>query len=200
MPWLKGDQFDSATNYKLLEIIKDFFVTKKLTVEEFHNRIGNLLEATPNIVSHSLLNIIDSHDTYRFLTLCKEDKNLFKEAVLFQMTFLGIPCIYYGDEIGMTGEEDPDCRRCMSWDNIDIELLNFYKDIIKFHKRNKIVAYGDFKFIDVDNKNILAYSRSYKEDNLVVLINNTNSKAKINNSEIEPNGYKLYINNNEIKL
>ena len=83
----------------------------------------------PHQTNQVLLNILDSHDTKRLLTQCQGNKELFKLAVLFQMTYIGVPCIYYGDEVGMEGLDDPDCRRTMIWDenSQDRDILNFYK-------------------------------------------------------------------------
>lgn len=82
-----------------------------------------------------MYNLIDSHDTERFLYLCREDKTLLKLAVAFQILFPGSPAIYYGDEVGMTGDNDPDCRRCMEWEeNADKDVKNWYQKMIQLRK------------------------------------------------------------------
>ena len=67
----------------------------------------------------SQLNLLDSHDVPRFLTLCGGDRRRYKLALLFMFSFVGMPMLFYGDELGMEGGEDPDCRRPMRWDDVE---------------------------------------------------------------------------------
>ena len=90
--------------------------------------------------------LIDSHDTERFLYLCREDKTLLKLAVAFQILFPGSPAIYYGDEVGMTGDNDPDCRRCMEWgENADKDVKNWYQKMIQLRKNYSCIRSGSFR-------------------------------------------------------
>jgi glycosidase len=208
MPWLIGDQFDSSMNYKLRDAVTNFFAYRNISVSEFQNIIAANLTLYPTNVSKNLFNIIDSHDTKRFLTECGENKDKFKQAVLFQMTFPGIPCIYYGDEIGLIGEADPDCRKCMYWDkkSHDNDLLTFYQRLIRLRKDNKAITHGTFHFVDLNNSNLLAYTRVYKNKTILVIFNRSENKIKINtkvlnqyhivgNNFIDGYGYKIVINN-----
>lgn len=98
-----------------------------------------------------LYNLLDSHDTERFLYLCHENKKLLKLAAAFQMLFPGSPAIYYGDEVGMTGDNDPDCRRCMEWgDNADQDMRNWYRKLIQLRKDNSCIKSGSFRSIIAD--------------------------------------------------
>src|SRR5690625_6405372 len=70
----------------------------------------------PDNVNEVAFNLLDSHDTERILTLADGNLAKVKLLYLFQLSFIGTPCLYYGDEIGMAGDGDPGCRACMIWD------------------------------------------------------------------------------------
>ena len=116
-PWLRGDQFDAVMNYRFRDAALEFFVQGRLSPTQFDSMLARHREDYPAQVNYALQNLLGSHDTERFLTLCKGDTARMKLAVLFQMTYLGAPMVYYGDEIGMEGGRDPDCRRTMAWED-----------------------------------------------------------------------------------
>jgi glycosidase len=95
------------------------------------------------------------------------NKAIFREAVVMQMTWVGAPTIYYGDEAGLCGFTDPDNRRTYPWGKEDKELIQFHKDIIRIHKENQSLRDGSIKYIDADY-NYLAYGRFKKEECCVV--------------------------------
>lgn len=134
------------------------------------------------------MNELSNHDHSRFLTRTSRkvgrtntlgpeaanhgnNKAVFREAVVMQMTWMGAPTIYYGDEAGLCGFTDPDNRRTYPWGKEDKELLQFHKDIIRIHKENQALRNGSIKYIDADY-NYLAYGRFNKEESHVILINN----------------------------
>ena len=88
-----------------------------------------------------MLNLLDSHDTARFLNTCGGEAGRLKNAAVFQYTFVGMPCTYYGTEIGMTGGNDPDCRRTFDWEEShwNREMFEFYQklDVYKRQVRNR---------------------------------------------------------------
>lgn len=143
-------------------------------------------ENYPKDAFKSNLNLLGTHDTRRILTELNEEKELLKLAVFIQMTFEGVPYVYYGDEAGLTGETDPDNRRTYPWENEDKDILNFYKKIIKERKNNKLLSSGETKFLKLSNQNILGYIRYIKTDKILVLINRSNIKEKI---DIESNEF-----------
>ncbi|MGB8643777.1 MAG: glycoside hydrolase family 13 protein [Anaerolineae bacterium] len=131
--WLAGDQFDAVMNYQFTRACLSFFVNvddevRQMTHGHSYGDIGNVdarafgrrLEEVwawyPPEIAHAQLNLLDSHDTARFLTIAKKDKTALALSFLTMMTYPGAPMIYYGDEIGMLGGKDPDCRRAMIWD------------------------------------------------------------------------------------
>lgn len=162
--WLNGDQLDGVMNYELSYPIWQFFGTHPndhhIDALEFKHIINNLLVRYPTHVAPNLFNIIDSHDTMRILNRCGKNKDLVKLALLFLFSFTGSPSLYYGTEIAMEGEHDPDNRRCMIWDENmqDIEMMNFIKRLISFRKNNP-----DFKQVDLNwlmaKNNILIYEK-----------------------------------------
>lgn len=97
-----------------------------------------------------------------------------KLAALFQFTFMGTPCIYYGDEIGMDGAGDPDCRKCMEWnpERQDRDLFAFYRKLIDIRSAHPALRTGRFSFLEAGPQGSkLAYERSLGDDLIVVLIN-----------------------------
>ena len=103
MPWLQGDQFDAVMNYPFTQSALDFFAKGTINADVFAQRISHVLHSYPNNVNEVSFNLLGSHDTPRILTIANENKDRLKLLFLFQLTFIGSPCIYYGDEIGMTG-------------------------------------------------------------------------------------------------
>ena len=122
-----------------------------------------------------MMNLIDSHDTFRFLESCNGDISRLKMAVLFQMTYIGAPHIWYGDEIGMMGAHDPDCRRPFNWKYVNepkkVSLREFYKDLIHIRKENSCLRTGSFKTLITDGM-IYGYERSDQNSTFSILINN----------------------------
>lgn len=174
--WLQGDQFDAIMNYPLGMAILDFLAYGNIGAREFNNRLVKNWMLYQDKVNYSMLNLLDSHDTARLINCFSAKKELMKLAVLFQFTYPGAPMIYYGDEVGMEGEDDPDCRRCMIWnkDEQDLELLAYYKKLIKLRNQYSSLCRGDYTPIIIDEvKNSYGFLRSYKEDKTIVIINNS---------------------------
>ena len=150
--WLQGDQFDAVMNYLLTRACLGFFVGRglnqalasgagyapvdPLSAEGFDSALHCLLNLYPPWVNQAQMNLLDSHDTARFLTLARGDESALRLAVLFLMCFPGAPCIYYGDEIGMEGGRDPDNRRSFPWDTgrWNSTLLSYFKRCIALRK------------------------------------------------------------------
>lgn len=173
--WLEGDQFDAVMNYPFTNAVLDFFINRNVDAEKFSFMLGKQLAGYPRQASEVAFNLLDSHDTARLLTLAGGDKRLMKLAALFQFTYSGTPCIYYGDEIGMDGGHDPGCRKCMEWDENkqDKDLFSFYQTIIKLRKEHTALRTGTFKFLTADNQGgKLAYVREDDNETIIVLVNN----------------------------
>ena len=143
--FLQGDTWDSVMNYPFRNAVMDFAAKETITATEFLNELG-FLRGNLNTASQPLLwNLIDSHDTPRALHECGENKDKLRLLAAFQLLLPGMPFLYYGDEVGMTGGPDPDCRRGMLWDEEkqDRELLQYYQKLIALRKQHPFLTHGD---------------------------------------------------------
>ncbi|AWB43174.1 alpha-glycosidase [Paenibacillus sp. CAA11] len=174
-PWLQGDQFDAVMNYPFTEAVLDFVVRGTLDAQGFANAIGKQMSRYPLQATEVAFNLLDSHDTARLLTLCEDNKNKMRLAALFQFTYSGTPCIYYGDEVGMDGANDPDCRKCMEWDpeKQDLQLFEFYKKLIQVRADHPALRTGSLQFLIAEREGTkLAYERRLDDESVLVLLNN----------------------------
>jgi neopullulanase len=195
--WLQGDQFDAQMNYEVTKPMLAFFGGKHLDqrvlrqqsnyhsvneidAHEFANRIDHNLNLYKKEVTYAQLNLLDSHDTPRFLSCVSGDKESLKLATLFTLTYPGAPCIYYGNEIGMDGEHDPECRKSFPWNKNkwDKDLLAFVKDAVALRRQNIAMRRGDFKRL-WSAEGVYAFSRSYEEETFVVAMNVSESPQTV---------------------
>jgi len=181
MPWLQGDQFDAVMNYPFTNAVLDFFAKRETTATHFRNQINKVNMNYPLQINEVAFNLLDSHDTPRLLHVCQEDKGRLQLALLFQLTYLGTPCIYYGDEVGMTGAGDPDCRRPMIWDEErqDHELFAYYQTLINLRKQYSALRTGSFRFLENNNESVVAYERVDAEAHFVIILNNQEVETSI---------------------
>ena len=114
-PWLRGDEFDGIMNYSFTKACIDYFAKGIRSVQSFCDRLNELLMRNTDQVNEMMLNLLDSHDTERFLTLAKENTAALRCALAVLFFFPGMPCVCYGTEIGMIGEYEPDSRRTFDW-------------------------------------------------------------------------------------
>ena len=135
--WLRGDEFDGIMNYSFTKACIDFFATKTRDVQSFCDRLNELLMRNTDQVNEMMLNLLDSHDTERFLTLTGEKKDALVLALAVLFFFPGMPCVCYGTEIGMIGEYEPDSRRTFDWDARDELLTRTVRSLARL-KREKI--------------------------------------------------------------
>ncbi|WP_238653259.1 alpha-glycosidase [Paenibacillus piscarius] len=194
-PWLEGDKFDAVMNYPFTDAVLDFFVNGTLDAEGFAGLIGRQLSRYPLQASEVAFNLLDSHDTPRLLTLAGGDKHKMKLAALFQFTFMGTPCIYYGDEIGMDGAGDPDCRKCMEWnpERQDRDLFAFYRKLIDIRSAHPALRTGRFSFLEAGPQGSkLAYERSLDDDLIIVLINTDETAQTFRLDVLERNWVNLW--------
>lgn len=149
MPWLRGDEFDAVMNYPLGESIKDFWIDKSLRNEDFEYTINRCYTGYMQQTNDVLFNLLDSHDTKRLRSDVKNLDEYFQQlAVLFAMP--GSPCIFYGTEIAMEGSYDPDCRRCMPWEEIEAgkykERMEIVKSLIHLRQEEPLLRNRNFHF------------------------------------------------------
>ena len=199
--WLQGDEWDSVMNYDaFMEPVTWFLTGMEKHSDERRtdlwgnadNFIGAMRHFMASMLTPSLqvaMNELSNHDHSRFLTRtnhkvgrvsqhgtkgAEEGVNLavMREAVVMQMTWVGAPTVYYGDEVGLCGFTDPDNRRTYPWGHEDQELLAFHKEMIRIHKTEKPLRKGSIKLLAA-GKNLLAYGRFEKDEQLVIIVNNS---------------------------
>ncbi len=144
--WLRGDTFDSAMNYDFLRHCRDFFATEAIDAAHFDSRITQLRLRYPTPMVQGQMNLLDSHDVPRFLTLCDGDRRKHKLAVLFQMLCPGAPSVYYGDEQAMTGSIEEEYRASMPWAHRDAEYEAFFRQALAL-RQDPLVVEGGYRTI-----------------------------------------------------
>ncbi|MDR0785957.1 MAG: glycoside hydrolase family 13 protein [Treponema sp.] len=148
--WVNGGFFDSAMNYPLGGAISDFFLKKNINARAFTDKLFLALSRYDDRRNRGAFNLLDSHDTERALTTARGDKQALRNAFIALFLCPGSPCIYYGTEVGMSGDGDPQCRGPMVWDEErqDKSLLAFFQRLVKFRLAN----------IDVINNSALNFA------------------------------------------
>ena len=179
MPWLRGDQFDSVMNYPFLTNTLHFFAKGIGTPRQFMEQMTTVIHQYPNSVNESLFNLVGSHDTPRLLTECNDHVAKAKLIYTFLLTFIGTPCLFYGDEVGLTGGMDPECRKCMPWElpNQNLELFTHIQKLITLRKKVPLLAnQGTLRFLPIDDG--VVYVKSDKSHKCLVLLNPYDKELK----------------------
>lgn len=138
MPWLGGDEFDAVMNYPFAAAIREFWYQPEKTKSDLEEAIHENLVRYMRQTTEVLFNLLDSHDTDRLIHQTGGNQDLFFQQLAMLFTMPGSPCIYYGTEIAIKGGADPDCRRCMPWDQIEqgnyAEITEQVKQLIALRK------------------------------------------------------------------
>lgn len=158
--YLMGDQFDGVMNYLITESLISFagqhhiqypvvkgldYDPHAISGEHFAYKLGKVLNMYDWEVAQTQLNLLDSHDTPRLITIVNGDKPSVRLATTLLMTLPGAPSIYYGDEIGLPGGKDPDCRRTFPWDHPeqwDQDALAYHKELIALRNNYRALRRG----------------------------------------------------------
>jgi glycosidase len=220
--WI-GRRFDAVMNYPVAKAMVQFFINqeRRISVTEFDRELARIRGLYPEPSNHLLMNLIDSHDTDRVGSMIRNpDRNYDRQAglrdnprydprkpepqhrrvqqliAIFQMTYIGAPMIYYGDEAGMWGGDDPDDRKPMVWPDLrydpetyttvrpdlaDVDSVAFdgamfghYQRLIELRKLNPALRYGDFVSLLTDDENeVYAFARRFQGQEVVVVLNNS---------------------------
>ncbi len=170
-PWLAGDTVHGVMNYRLRDLILDFCAFDHMDAEDFDYELA-LLRQEHGASAPFHLTLLGSHDTPRILTVCRGELERVRLAVIFQLTYIGIPMVYYGDEVGMSGDNDPGCRGGMVWDEArwNMPLFELYRRLIALRRAHPALTRGDFVPLRVFNA-VYAYHRSWEDDHVVVVLN-----------------------------
>ena len=198
--YFQGEELDSVMNYPLKDAIINFVVSGNTSL--LRRTVGMLLDHYPKCVLDSLMNILGTHDTVRVLTalggVCAYNKEemavlklsaeqravateRLKIAAILLYTFFGVPCIYYGDEIGMEGYSDPFCRKPFAWDLIDEDILSHYRWLGELRSRYTAFRDGDYREL-------------YHDDNCIVFERRKGKEAVITVANLGNNKYTLRFN------
>ncbi len=172
--YLQGDEWDTFMNYRFYNAVRDCVANGEYPVSHLANELSAIRGSSNRRSWEVLWNLIGSHDTPRFLHLAGESTDRLKIASLIQLTMTGMPMIYYGDEYGMTGAMDPDCRRGMVWDESrqNSEIYSHYKRLIALRKNSPALKCGELKFtVTDDERGILVYEKSCGDEKYTVAIN-----------------------------
>jgi cyclomaltodextrinase / maltogenic alpha-amylase / neopullulanase len=188
--WLQGDQFDAVMNYLMTAAALSFCGGSRLDMNtvnqagglqgrvhpmdarEFASELDRIHGLYPRPVTYAQMNLLDSHDMPRFLSCVSGDKTSLKLAWLLMFTVPGAPCVYYGDEIGIDGGHDPDCRKSFPWDaaSWDQDLLAYLKACVKLRKDNSALRRGEFRSVATQG-NTYVFSRTENKDEFLIVLN-----------------------------
>lgn len=205
--WLQGDEWDSVMNYDaFMEPLTWFLTGMEKHSDERRTDLWGNADNFVNTMNHFMasmltpslqvaMNELSNHDHSRFLTrtnhivgrvaqlgskAAEEGINLavMREAVAVQMTWVGAPTVYYGDEAGVCGFTDPDSRRTYPWGQENRELVEFHKEMIRIHKREKSLRTGSLKMLSWSS-NVLAYARFQEGEQIIVVLNNSKELKEV---------------------
>ncbi len=169
-PYLMGDQYDSIMNYAFTKACLDYFAFDNFNALDLSHQLNQILMRNKRQVNQMNLNLLDSHDTHRILTQVGKSKDKLLAAIALMFAFPGVPCLYYGTEIGLEGGYDPDSRRTFNWEekSWDKEFLNHIKAIISM-KKNECIQNGD---VSISSKaDLLIIKRKWKQNVLTFQVN-----------------------------
>jgi len=202
--FLRGDLADTTMNYRLRDAVVGLLTSqgfdskgfadsgRVISPTEFANRLASIREDYPDAAFYSLMNLVDSHDTARILWLLTPGsatttdktnpanlvvgKQLTQIASLIQFTLPGAPTIYYGDEVGMTGNDDPDDRRTYPWADLggtpDQAMFTHYQTLANLRQQNPVLTAGDLRVLFADDPaGTVAYGRKTTSQAALVVIN-----------------------------
>ena len=185
--WLQGDQEDGAMNYYgFAHPVRAFLANQdiayhpvRISAEEFDHWLKQARCSIPFANQLAQFNLLDSHDTARFLSLLSGDVALMRTAVTLLFTYIGTPCIYYGDEVGMEGGKDPDCRRCFPWDSTEWNHLlhDHYRRMIRLRKTHPALRRGDIHTLYAGEHSFV-FARTLESDVVITAVNRHPTKAR----------------------
>lgn len=181
--FLEGDEWDTVMNYPFYLNLIDLLADEKINVSQFVQNLGYLKGRLNKKCYPLMWNLIDSHDTARFLHLCNDNKKKQHLAAAFQLLLPGMPMVYYGDEYAMPGANDPDCRRGMYWDEEyqDKEMYNWYKKLMQIRKTHACIVEGEMiETIANDDEDTIVMIRKNGEETIVMLFNCGSSVKEFN--------------------
>ena len=198
--WLQGDMFDGTMNYSFRESMVDYFATKRMNISEFSDSLANLYFMYSFKALSSCQNLLSSHDVKRFLNRCSDDSSIYG-PIFMQATFPGIAGIYYGDEIGLNGGNEPNNREAFPWNDEgswDINLQNYIREIMNIKSSNNILKYGNFQLLPNQNDAIV-FRRALRDKSLLCIFNRSENQKNIKIPSTA-HGIEQIFGNSDIQL
>ncbi len=188
--WLLGDEYDSVMNYPLSTAIADFWVYKNRGRETFEYDINRCFTMYYSQVNDVLFNLLDSHDTNRLLDKAENNIDIFYQQLAVLFTMPGSPCIYYGTEVAMEGSYDPDCRRCMPWDEIDSGKkdaeISEMKKLISMRQSLQSCKSRNFHFPnDVYGDRVISYEKIGENETIQIYLNCEEKEVEIDTVDFD---------------
>ena len=178
--WLQADAEDSAMNYRGFTFpLWGFLANTDISYDPQHIDAETCMKWMDNYrasLSHQqqlrMFNQLDSHDTARFKSLLGKDIARLPLAITWLFTWPGVPCIYYGDEVGLDGNNDPFCRKTFPWEaeKQDRVLFRLYQRLIKLRKQSQALRYGGCQVVYAHD-NVVVFMRVYNQQRVLVAIN-----------------------------
>ena len=205
--WLKGDEWDTVMNYDaFMEPVTWYLTGMEKHSDDYrsdlHGNVDHFIGSIKHHMTHMLtpslmvaMNELSNHDHSRFLTRTNRmvgrvqklgseaagkylNESVMREAVVMQMTWIGAPTVYYGDEAGVVGFTDPDNRRTYPWGKENQMLLQFHKEAIRIHKKSEALRLGSLEILG-GKRNALAYGRFTDKEKMAVVVNNSDEPIRI---------------------
>ncbi|PIE03358.1 MAG: alpha-amlyase [Acidobacteria bacterium] len=178
--FLQGDTFDGAMHYELRNLAMDFIIKDALTAEAFSRSLENLWKKMPSKFEFGMLMLLGSHDTPRIITECGGDIQKVILLLAIMLTLPGIPMIYYGDENGMTGNNDPDCRKPMIWKKRqwNTAIRKTVCELTALRHQLPCLRYGSLRHIYANDR-IFVYERYWENERILIFINNSRVQRHI---------------------
>ena len=178
--WLQGDQEDSAMNYYGFTLPVRAFLSGmdhrghplRIDARDFGYLLTRARARLPFEIQLSQFNLLGSHDVPRLLTILGGDAARLKLAVTLLFTYIGVPCVYYGDEVGLEGGGDPDCRRTFPWDETrwNRGILAHYRALIALRRERRALQEGLFVQLYAEG-DVFAFARMLEDERVIVIVN-----------------------------
>lgn len=189
--WLRGDTFDSTMNYEFRNQCRDYFGTHVISGFAFSKRVIRMLYRYTKNMMLSQLNLLDSHDVSRFKSICSESKQCYELSLIFLFLAPGVPCLFYGDELGVEGITEEDYRKIMPWEEEGCKLWQFVKKLIQI--RRKFIPFdSDFNIQANNNSTLITLERRTDTGGVLAVVNS----GKETHSVQIPEGKEVLIEHN----
>ena len=179
--WVNDTHFDGLMNYPLRKALLAL-LSGQANTTEFAGQVENLLSVYPAENTAAMYNLLGSHDIERILTVFGGDSRKVTLAYLFLFAFPGVPAVYYGDEVGIEGGRDPDCRRAFPWSEAhwNTSLRGTIKTLIGARKASLALRHGSFqRLLASEQQSVYAFARSHGEEQVVIAINSSEKPAAV---------------------